>query len=350
MEHSHGVFTVVAVVVFKLLSWALILWWQLPVHFAELFSIDRSKTSLQAKFHSYFLDSDSKVHLTGIMSAPTSMASATAVLDNSKHSKGTIKTWWSAGERDATMEMSYVSAVISKQTPFFKNGVFTSPAAATAHLPAAECDELPVGRDRGKARDWEGMPEAIRQSRGRFTLRGGGKTLHSYSDHDLHKNIEGRSRGMRRGSNRKIGKFKGWNKQVVSARSSAGAVAVGEGEDLEAEAEDVVQELGATGGVHKSWMGLQQKGNGSTNDPKRRGTANVQYDDFIPQRQSGPSSKANLSDSVAGGDVSEWEGSADDEEAKLEIARKIHNDILWTENPSISQATGTAGFRLSDMG
>ena len=46
-----------------------------------------------------------------------------------------------------------------------------------------------AARERPQVRDWEGMPEAMRRSKGRFTLRGG---KGRYSDDDLQKNIQQR--------------------------------------------------------------------------------------------------------------------------------------------------------------
>lgn len=362
MKYEHGVFTVISVVVFKFLSWALILWWQLPVHFSELFSIDKSKISCASKFKSYFLDSDSKVHLTGILTAPMPdpTASPFPSVENSRSVHSGMKTWWSSGERSATLEMSYVSALISKQTPFFKSGTFTA-TAVPLPSPREEDPTVLLGgvqRDRSRARDWESMPEAIRQSRGRFTLRGGSKNI--YNDYDLHKNIEGRSRGIRQGSHHK-NKFKGWNKQVVTpaltSRPNAHVTGSSHGsghdgkDDFEvAEAGDAVQELASSGGAQKSWMGLKKNIRPSGNDAKRRGTANVHYDDFIPQRLShagGGQSVSRTADMVGEGGMDMVEES-EEEEVKLELARRIHNDILWTENPSMAQSV-PGGFRLSDI-
>ena len=328
MEFYHGLFVVIAVIFFKVLSWALILTWQLPVHFSELLNSDsKPGQSCWAHIRSYLVDSDSKLFMGGIVVAPTRDPSASSQMEN--HGMR-LKTWWSSGERSATMELSYISALLSKQTPLFRSEHVALPTHAAI---SGQVDDTSGERSQGATRDWDTMPEAIRQSKGRFTLRGGSKK--KYSDEDLHRNIQGR-RLSGRSSGRHRNKFSGWNRQVTEQLPHTDVtshIATVDSDEQEC-ADEVHDMVGITATKTKPQKALQK-------DQGRRGTANVQYEDFLPHlSKSEISTRTPIEENVEMQEI-------DSEDSNIERNRKNYDEILWMDNPSIVQYPG--GFRLSDI-
>jgi len=312
MRPSHGVFVVVSVIVLKIISWLLIVSWVLPVHFSELQGID-SRMTFKERLHCRLFESDSKVFLDGVVTRDPAVVSLPPAPTSPKSSRH-IKSWWTSGERSATMELSYMAALIRTQVPYLKSGATFSETTQSETTPVKR--EISNARERAQPRDWEGMPEAMRRSKGRFTLRGG---KGRYSDEDLQRNIQQRHLNLE-GSKHK---FTGWNRQVqrgsrrhhtkIQSREHNTRVFFPDGDYDPNEASDGI---GVPGYIDQ-WAKVPQNPKG---DHGRRVTAGVDFGSYYPSDSGGVlqdtdfSSQANVADKSQYSDATE---------------------MYWEENPSI---------------
>jgi hypothetical protein len=302
----HGVVTCVAVIVCRAISWLLIINWQLPVHYLELQTEDKLKASsswLDLAFfrlcsrdtHTYFDDIVTRVD-TPVIPSPESSDN---LRPSCEEKKGRPKSWWSAEERSATMELSYLTAVIDAKLVLLSNshgstiqqsspistprGGGSTPRGVES---AEEKESPPAGvspgigegashgqRDRSHARDWDAMPEAIKQSKGRFQLHGG-KSF--YTDSDLSKNLE-RHRALSR-KTRGRG-FSGWNRHT-------GAGGVGAGEQLNRETMTTFPPNQDQDNPSASPVSMEEKDQMERGEREQRRTALLDYHDFIPSSSS----------------------------------------------------------------
>jgi hypothetical protein len=325
MRMIHGLLTFAAVIICRALSWILILSWQLPVHYTELQTEDKLKSSSScydlAMFrlcswdtHTFFDDVVSRVDTPVIPEVFYTNGEKKSSISNGKVTRP--KSWWSAEERSATMELSYLTAVVDSKlvllsTPQgveIKQSPLGTPRAlssdAETDIGSGEGDRggsvsgrearADGGRERSHARDWDAKPEVIQKMKGRFQLKGGKNV---YTDTDLAKNLE-RHRALSRKTRRG---FSGWSRHATPAAGSAAAASVATAAvpheaATRAGTGAAVAELQASSGDSENASLLdprsaeqqrqQSGGQGSRADsPHRRGTALLDYHDFIPAKR-----------------------------------------------------------------
>lgn len=219
MKFIHGLLTFAAVIICRAISWVLIMTWQIPVHYTELQTEDKLKSTCydRAIFrlcsrdtHTFFHDIVSRVD-TPVIPIPEVYSTN----GEKKIIKDRPKSWWSSEERSASLELSYITAVVDSKLVLFSNpeGVAIKHSPSPHSTPRSDETKSDGNRERSRARDWDTMPEVIKKSKGRFHLHGG-KNL--YTDMDLANNLE-RHRALTRRTRRG---FSGWNRH--SAASTTG--------------------------------------------------------------------------------------------------------------------------------
>ena len=310
MKMIHGLLTFVAVIVCRAISWVLIIKWHLPVHYSELQTEDKLKTTFFDLARFRLFSSDTRTFIDDVVSRvdtpvipiPDSNTINVNQIPEKKYStKGRPKSWWSSEERSATMELSYLTAVVDSKLVLFTNpqGVtiqqsIPSPSPTSTPRDSSDSLEQPdtrksnFFRDRRAARDWDAMPEVVKQSQGRFQLKGG-KCI--YTDADLSKSIEQRHLAL---SHRTRRGFGGWNKHVAPFSKPQQEPH----EELKTSSSDIESdnfENGISLADCKSKLPSNQKvkdlGNKNNSVEKdnepikqnvRRGTAQLDYNDFLP--------------------------------------------------------------------
>lgn len=265
MRLIHGLLTFAAVIVCRAISWVLILSWQLPVHYTELQTEDKLKSSFYelAMFrlcsrdtHTFFDDVVSRVD-TPVIPVPE-------VYSTNGEKKERPKSWWSSEERSATLELSYLTAVVDSKLVLLSNPEGVTIKQSSPIQTPREVDDLvdekqsDGSRERSHARDWDAMPEVVKESKGRFHLRGG---KHVYTDSDLAKNLE-RHRALSRKTRRG---FSGWNRH---SGASAPIDKIEQIVDYENSSSSIANDPGVKGFKNP-----------------RRDSAQIHYSDFIPSQK-----------------------------------------------------------------
>jgi hypothetical protein len=300
MRFIHGLLTFAAVIICRALSWILILFWQLPVHYTELQTEDKLKSSSScydlAMFrlcsgdtHTFFDDVVSRVDTPVI---PEVFYTNGEKKSNSNTNKTRPKSWWSSEERSATMELSYLTAVVDSKLVLFstpqgveikKSSPLSTPREHEGGAGGERNEERKTiadwmgSRDRSHARDWDARPEVVKKSKGRFQLKGGKNV---YTEADLAKTLERHrtlSRKTRRG-------FSGWSRYNTTPTAAAPPVSM---------SVTPPSQEGAPSGDsehsnlldHRSNNSPESQKNTRPDSPHRRGTAILDYHDFIPSKK-----------------------------------------------------------------
>lgn len=288
MKLIHGLLTFAAVIICRALSWTLILFWQIPVHYTELQTEDKLKSSCYdlAVFrlctgdaHTFFDDVVSRVDTPVI---PEVFYTNGEKKLNPNTNKGRPKSWWSSEERSATMELSYLTAVVDSKLVLFstpqgveikKSSPLGTPRGSEDTNEEKTTADGIGARDRSHARDWDARPEVARKMNGRFQLKGG-KSV--YTEADLAKNLE-RHRVLRRTTR---SGFSGWGRSNPTPTASATSAGTEESQtSRESESSNLLD--------HHSNNPTESESQKKTrsDSPHRRGTAILEYRDFIPSKR-----------------------------------------------------------------